>query len=85
MVLAQHLQLARAIREAPRDLRKVLISKFSSSRSKFKLNAAKVPKIPVPVPVPVVPVALKGLEALRVPKALVGMRVLKSCSKNWRN
>ncbi|KRP76298.1 hypothetical protein TX24_24575 [Pseudomonas lactis] len=84
MVLAQHLQLARAIREASRDLRKVLISKFSSSGRKFKLKAVRVPKIPVPVPV--VPVALKGREALRVPmapKALVGMRVLKSCSKNW--
>ncbi len=82
MVLAQHLQLARAIREASRDLRKVLISKFSSSGRKFKLKAVRVPKIPVPV----VPVALKGREALRVPmapKALVGMRVLKSCSKNW--
>ena len=51
-------------------------------REKIQAKSGEGSKIPVPV----VPVALKGREALRVPmapKALVGMRVLKSCSKNW--
>ena len=74
MVLAQHLQLASAIREVLRGLRKVLISNF---KSKSALSAVKVRKV-------LVPVVPRGVEALKVPeqaKALVGEKALKSCLK----
>lgn len=77
MVLAQHLQLASAIREVLRGLRKVLISKSSNFKSKSALSAVKVRKV-------LVPVVPRGMEALKVPeqaKALVGEKALKSCLK----
>ena len=77
MVLARHLQLASAIREVLRGLRKVLISKSSNFKSKSALSAVKVRKV-------LVPVVPWGVVALNVPykyKALLVYKELKSCLK----